>query len=165
MTESIIANRLKELARREGSLVTRREDLLRLVQRRFPSAIPAEVVDLIGRQDSEEMLGEWFDAAIDALSVEVFLAAVRPRSRCVEDGDWTESIAVNRLIEEARREARLSVRQESVLLVAEARFPGAVPADVLHLIRRQDSDDLLKEWYRAVIDAPSAAEFLAIVRR
>jgi hypothetical protein len=77
MTESIIATRLKEQARREGSLVTRREDLLRLTQGRFPGAIPAEVMDLIRRQDSEQLLEEWFQAAIDAPSAAEFLAIVR----------------------------------------------------------------------------------------
>jgi hypothetical protein len=77
MTESIIAQRLKEAGRREGSLLKGREDLLHLVQRRFPNTIPAEVLDLIRRQDSEQVLGAWFDAAIDAPTAEEFLAVVR----------------------------------------------------------------------------------------
>jgi len=77
MTESIIANRLKEQARREGSLLTRREDVLEVVQARFPGAIPAEIVDLIRRQDSDALLRDWLQAAGTAPSAEEFLAAVR----------------------------------------------------------------------------------------
>jgi hypothetical protein len=76
MTESIIANRLKEQARREGHLLSSREYVLKAVQRRFPGAVPVEVVDLICRQDSEELLNEWFDAAITAPSAAEFLAVV-----------------------------------------------------------------------------------------
>jgi hypothetical protein len=77
MTESMLVNSWTEEARREARILARREDLLRLAQRRFPGAIPAEVVDLIRRQDSEELIGAWFDAAIDAATAEEFLAVVR----------------------------------------------------------------------------------------
>jgi hypothetical protein len=83
----------------------------------------------------------------------------------LEGWDMTESMLVNRWTEEARREARLLTRREDVLEVVQTRFPGAIPAEIVDLIRRQESEELLKEWFQAALKAPSAEEFLAVVRR
>ncbi len=77
MTESIVVNRWIEQGRREQSLVTRREDVSRIVRLRFPGSIPVEIMDLINRQDSQEILQHWLDAAATALSAEQFLDALR----------------------------------------------------------------------------------------
>jgi hypothetical protein len=77
MTESKVVNRWIEQARREGRILALRENLLQLAQGRFPGSIPTEVVDLINRQDSQELLDEWFRAAISAASAEQFLSALR----------------------------------------------------------------------------------------
>jgi hypothetical protein len=83
----------------------------------------------------------------------------------LEGWDMTESTFLNQWTEEARREARLLTRREDVLEAVQTRFPGDIPAEIVDLIRRQDSEELLREWHRAAITAPSAEEFLAIVRR
>jgi hypothetical protein len=77
MTESQVVKRWTEQARREERILTLRENLLQLAQGRFPGSIPAEVVDLINRQDSQELLREWFRAAISAVSAEQFLSVLR----------------------------------------------------------------------------------------
>jgi hypothetical protein len=77
----------------------------------------------------------------------------------------TESIIVNRLTEKARREERILMRRETVLEAAQARFPDVIPVEIVDLIRRQDSEELLREWHRAAITAASAEEFLAVVRQ
>jgi hypothetical protein len=72
---------------------------------------------------------------------------------------------VNGWIEEARREARIQVTRRHLLLVSQGRFPGAIPTEVLDLIDKQEREDTLEEWYQAAVSAPSAEQFLAVVRR
>jgi len=64
-------------ARRESELATRREDLLLTLKTRFPDPLPQEIADLINRQDSVEVLRDWFTAALRAGSLEEFIAVVR----------------------------------------------------------------------------------------
>jgi len=63
-------------ARREVEINTRREDLLALLEGRFPGAVPTEVREVIGKQDSPQMLLDWFNAAIKVDSIDSFRAYV-----------------------------------------------------------------------------------------
>jgi hypothetical protein len=83
----------------------------------------------------------------------------------LEGWDMTESQVVNRWIEQARREERVLAQREFLLQLAQGRFPGSIPAEVVDLINRQDSQELLKGWIRAAISAASAEEFLSVLRR
>ena len=63
---------------REGSeLKARRELLVRLLNNQFPGAVPAGVTTLINEQESLDLLDHWFDAAVDAATVEEFMAVVK----------------------------------------------------------------------------------------
>jgi hypothetical protein len=83
----------------------------------------------------------------------------------LEGWDMTESKVVNRWMDEARRDERLKASRQHLLELAQGRFPGAIPAEVVDLIGRQDSAEMLEEWFRAAISAPSAEQFLSVVRR
>jgi hypothetical protein len=77
MVESQLVREWTAEARREGRLATRREDLLLILEKRFPNPIPKEVVDLINRQDSAELLRDWVRAAIRVQTLEEFLAVIQ----------------------------------------------------------------------------------------
>jgi hypothetical protein len=83
----------------------------------------------------------------------------------LEGWDMTESNVVNRWTEQARREERILTLRENLLQLAQGRFPGSIPADVADLINRQDSQEMLKEWFQAAIAAASAEQFLSVLRR
>ncbi len=83
----------------------------------------------------------------------------------LEGWDMTESKVVNRWIDEAEREARIAMSRKRLLQLVQSRFPGALPPEVVDLMGRQDSEDMLEEWFQAALSAPSAEEFLAVVRR
>ncbi|HKI33381.1 MAG TPA: hypothetical protein VKA46_16120 [Gemmataceae bacterium] len=85
--------------------------------------------------------------------------------KAFEGWDMTESKVVNRWMEEAARKERIATLRENLLELVQARFPASIPAEVIDLIGRQDSQDLLKEWFRAAISAPSAEQFLSVIRR
>jgi hypothetical protein len=63
-------------ARHEGKIDACRWDLLELLEMRFPGAVPTEVREVIGKQDSLEMLHDWFKAAYKAISIDSFRAYV-----------------------------------------------------------------------------------------
>jgi hypothetical protein len=77
MVESQLAHEWTADARREGVFTGKREFLLGALRRRFPGPVPQEVVELINQQDSAELLQDWFFAALDASSLEEFLAVLR----------------------------------------------------------------------------------------
>jgi hypothetical protein len=77
MVESQLVQEWTADARREGGLVMGREFLLGFLKKRFPDSVPAEVVGLINQQDSADLLRDWFFAAVDASSLEEFLAVLR----------------------------------------------------------------------------------------
>jgi len=96
-------------------------------------------------------------------------AQLTPRYLAWEKGlegwDMTESIIAKRLKDQGRQEGHLLSSREHVLDAVQTRFPGAIPPEVVDLIRRQDSEAMLREWFQAALTAPSAEEFLAVVRR
>jgi hypothetical protein len=76
MSESQIFLKWMAEARREGEVKNARAWLLRVLDARFPGAVPAEVRDLIDKQDSVEMLNDWHEAALKAFSIDEFRAYV-----------------------------------------------------------------------------------------
>lgn len=77
MTESQVVNEWVSRGEAKGRLEERRQNLLRLLEKRFPGAVPAEVAGLIAAQDSLEVLAEWFDAAAGAYTLQQFLDVLR----------------------------------------------------------------------------------------
>lgn len=77
MTESQIVNRWISQGETKGKLETRRQDLLGLLEGRFPGVVPEEVVRLIQQQECMELLWDWFKAAVQASTFEDFLLALR----------------------------------------------------------------------------------------
>jgi hypothetical protein len=67
----------QEQARKEAALKTKQADVLRAVQIRLRSPVPADLVARVEAMTSLEELDRWFDAAATAVSLEGFLAAVR----------------------------------------------------------------------------------------
>jgi hypothetical protein len=61
----------------QGKLEQRREDLLRLLERRFPGQIPEEVRRVLEHQDSMPILQDWFDEAAVAGSMDAFHTVLR----------------------------------------------------------------------------------------
>ncbi|HKI33380.1 MAG TPA: hypothetical protein VKA46_16115 [Gemmataceae bacterium] len=85
--------------------------------------------------------------------------------QALEGWDMTESKVVNRWIDEARQQERISLSRKRLLQLAQGRFPGAIPTEVVDLIGRQDSEEMLEDWFLAAVSAPSAEQFLSIIRR
>jgi hypothetical protein len=77
MTESQVVNRWVQEARDQAHLEEARENLLRVLRKRFPAAVTPEVTQSINAQPSLQILHDWFDAAITAFSQEAFMATLR----------------------------------------------------------------------------------------
>jgi hypothetical protein len=77
MTESQVVNGWIEKAERETTLRTGCRYLLRLLASRFPGAVPPEFEQLIRQQESPDLLEHWHEAALQAATVEEFLAVLR----------------------------------------------------------------------------------------
>jgi len=78
--------------------------------------------------------------------------------------DMRESDLLKLWTAPARRRARLRIYRKRLLQWAQARFPGAIPAEVAEFVRQQESEKILAEWFEVAITAPSAEEFLTAVR-
>jgi hypothetical protein len=77
MTESQVVNEWISQSNTQTALKTRRQDLLELLEIRFPGLVPNEVVQLIQEQDSPDLLQEWFRAAARAFTFDQFLAVLK----------------------------------------------------------------------------------------
>ncbi len=77
MTESNVVNRWVQEARDQARIEEARENLLRVLRRRFPGVLTDDVLRSINAQPSLNMLHDWFDAAISAFSPDDFLAVLR----------------------------------------------------------------------------------------
>ena len=77
MTESQVVNEWMSQGEARGTLKAHRQNLIELLQGRFPAAVPEEVVRLINEQESLEMLRLWFRAAVQAFTFEHFMAVLR----------------------------------------------------------------------------------------
>lgn len=73
MRESVIANEWKN----EGRVQGRREDLLKVLQARFPGPLPGEVVQVVNTQDNADSLTNWLIAAATATTIEQFRSQLR----------------------------------------------------------------------------------------
>jgi hypothetical protein len=81
--------------------------------------------------------------------------------RGLEGFEMTESQVVNEWISQGM----LKEGRRNLLEVLEARFPRAVPNDVVQLIQQQDSLDLLHDWLKAAVRAPTFEQFLDVLKK
>ncbi len=85
MRESVIANEWKNEGRvegrvegrREGRIESRREDLLNVLQARFPGELPEDVVRVVATQENADSLSRWLVAAATAANIEQFRSQLR----------------------------------------------------------------------------------------
>jgi hypothetical protein len=76
MTDSERASELQCLLEAWGALLSTRQLLLRLLTLRFKCPVPESVSVCINRQDDREMLLKWFDTALDANTLQDFVAVL-----------------------------------------------------------------------------------------
>jgi hypothetical protein len=62
---------------REGQLEMRRTDLLRVMRIRYKTEIPADLAQTIQQTTDLDLLSRWFDAALEAPSLEAFRSAAQ----------------------------------------------------------------------------------------
>lgn len=67
------------LGEAEGMVLGRRENLMRVLQFRFPTPVPSDLETVIQAQTDLDTLSRWFDASLRAASLDEFRAAVLPR--------------------------------------------------------------------------------------
>lgn len=60
----------------QGKVASRAEDLLRLLQKRFPPGAPVDLAAAIKASQDPETLSRWFDAALDADTLDDFRKAL-----------------------------------------------------------------------------------------
>jgi hypothetical protein len=77
MTESQVVNGWISQGDARGELRTQRQNLLDVLEGRFPGAAPSEVVKLIQQQESIELLHDWSHEALRASTFEHFMAVLR----------------------------------------------------------------------------------------
>ena len=61
----------------KGRVGAKREDLLRVLQVRFPTPVPADLEAVIQVQTDLDTLSRWFDAALRTASLDEFRALVQ----------------------------------------------------------------------------------------
>ena len=76
-----------------------------------------------------------------------------------------ESTVHYRTVALGEARGRLRNQRANLLTLLERRFPGEVPEEYLTIIRKQESFDLLHRWFQVAIDAKTAADFLAEMRK
>ncbi|MGL4550935.1 MAG: hypothetical protein ACRC33_07085 [Gemmataceae bacterium] len=76
-TESQVVNEWILTGVQKAQLDDHRSLLLRLVQLRFKTSVPPEVVETINSQPSVPILRDWFDAASTAATLDEFVAVLR----------------------------------------------------------------------------------------
>ncbi len=77
MTESQVVNEWISRGEAKGKLLEARQNLLELLEGRFPGAVPNDVVQLIQHQESLELLHDWFKTAVRAYSFEQFMNGLK----------------------------------------------------------------------------------------
>jgi hypothetical protein len=77
MTESQVVNEWIEEAVNKKELEATRQLLIRLLEKRFPGQVPAEVVGTINTQPSLAMLLDWFDQASQVVGIADFVRLLR----------------------------------------------------------------------------------------
>lgn len=76
-TESPLVNRWIDKAVQRTRLEERRENLVRLLDRKFPGEVTPEVLATIDQQPGVSLLRVWFDEAIEAARFDDFVAVLR----------------------------------------------------------------------------------------
>jgi hypothetical protein len=77
MTESEVVNEWISQGEARGKLAERRQNLLKLLAKRFPGTVPDDVVRLVNEQESLDVLGHWFDAAAEAYTFQQFMDVLK----------------------------------------------------------------------------------------
>ncbi len=77
MTESQVVNEWISKGVLKGQLTEGRQLLSKLLNKRFPGAVPPEVAQLIGEQESLDLLNHWFDAAASAATYDEFVVVLK----------------------------------------------------------------------------------------
>ncbi len=77
MTESQVVNEWISQGEAKGQLTQCRQKLLRLLAKRFPGAVPDDVVRLVNEQESLDILDHWFDAAAEAYAFQQFMDVLK----------------------------------------------------------------------------------------
>ncbi len=77
MTESPLMNSWIEKAQQDAKLEQAREDLIQVLNIRFPNQISKEVLETIHQQPSLTMLHDWFRSAVGMASLADFLGILR----------------------------------------------------------------------------------------
>jgi hypothetical protein len=80
MVQSKLVAGWREEGRQEGRAEARREDLLKLLRRKFPDQSLGELTQLLQQQKDPRILDGWVDIALDAASADAFRAAIQPAS-------------------------------------------------------------------------------------
>ena len=94
------------------------------------------------------------------------LAGCRPAwQEALENWDMKESQLVLEWTAEAKLAGKVEARQESLLQVLDSRFPGAVPSEVRELIAKQNSLQMLDDWFQTALQTLSIDSFRAHVMR
>jgi hypothetical protein len=135
-------------------------------------------VPLMRGSDQPAVLARWREQAArvenarvraDLVRSALVFAELAGRLAAWSDGlkewDMIESQLVWEWTADARRETELATRREMLLTTLTERFPEPLPQEVADLIARQDSTELLRDWFRAALRASSLEEFLAVLRR
>jgi hypothetical protein len=61
----------------EGRLESLRSSLEKVLRKRYPPDVPSDVAEVIQQTTDPEMLSTWFDAALEAQSLDEFRTAMR----------------------------------------------------------------------------------------
>jgi hypothetical protein len=135
-------------------------------------------VPLMSGGDDPALLARWKDQASrvenarvrsDLVQIALFFAELAGRLAVWADAlkEWNmyESQLFKEWTAEALRRGERSARRQDLLQILQERFPDTLTAEVSDLITRQESDELLRDWFRAALRAASAEEFLTVLRR
>ena len=77
MTESAVVNEWTPEARQEIQIATIRDDVLRVLKRKFTTAVNPATIAMIESQSDIETLRDWLDEAAIAVSWEQFQGYLR----------------------------------------------------------------------------------------
>jgi hypothetical protein len=83
----------------------------------------------------------------------------------LEEAKMTESAVVKEWMKKTRSDTQLETMRDAVLQALEAKFPGAVPGEVVETINAQPSFSLMREWHTAAVKAATIDDFVAVLRR
>jgi len=82
----------------------------------------------------------------------------------MKEWNMIESPLVMEWTAEARRETALATRREDILLTLKARFPEPLSEEIVGVISKQDSVELLRAWFHAALYSPSIVAFTAVLK-